>query len=227
MRWSVWILARGALPAVAVANLIPMALFYTCLDLGTVQWAISIGVVYAYSVAAYQLIRRRRVSGMVLVTLFMSTVRCAAAASTGHPKLYFAIPVFETVGFALMFLVTLFVGREPLVVRLARDLVPGAADSLAARRSVVRSLSLVWTLTYLGSSATTGFLLYATPLRVFVATHTFAGWTWTLSGVTVSVLICKYRARGVLAAALRRSAPAPSLPAALPAGPAVPVLAVA
>lgn len=194
------ILARGALPAVLVATLIPLALFYIALSAGSVLWAIGVSVVYAYSVAAYQHFRRRRVSGMLLVTVFMATVKAVTAIVSGHPALYFAIPAAETAAFGLTFLATMF-SSEPLVVRLARDLVPAAADDLAARRSLIRSLSLVWTVTYLGSGATTLLLLTSIPMRIFLGAHTLTGWFWTGSGAVVSVLICRARARGMLAAA--------------------------
>jgi hypothetical protein len=192
------ILIRGALPAVVVATLIPLLLFYVALAAGSVLWAIGVSVLYAYAVATYQYVRRRRVSGMLLVTVFMATVRGVTAAASGHPLVYFAIPVAETAGFGLMFLATMFSG-EPLVVRLARDLVPRAADGLAARRSLTRSLSVVWTVVYLGSGGTTLLLLTTTPMRVFLGVHTVAGWFWTGSGAVISVLICRAQAAGVLA----------------------------
>lgn len=187
------------MPAVVVATLIPLALFYAALSLGSVMWAIGVSVVYAYGVAAYQHFRRHRVSGMLLVTVFMATLRAATAIVSGHALVYFAIPVVETAGFGLMFLATMF-SSEPLVVRLARDLFPAAADGLAARRPLIRALSLVWTVTYLGSGATTMVLLTTTPMRFFLGAHTLTGWMWTGSGAAASVLICRLRARGLLAA---------------------------
>jgi hypothetical protein len=223
---SILLLARGALPAVVVATLIPLALFYAALSAGSVLWAIAVSVAYAYSVAAYQHFRRRRVSGMLLVTVFMATVRAVTAVVSGHPVVYFAIPVVETAGFGLMFLATMF-SSEPLVVRLARDLVPTAADGLAERRSLVRWLSVVWTLVYIGSGTTTLVLLATTPMRVFLGAHTLTGWLWTGSGGFASVLLCRARAAGLLAgaaaavgggrAAVRRtSPPVPQPAAALP-----------
>ena len=204
---SLLLLARGALPAIVVATLIPMALFYSALAAGSIEWAIAVSVLYAYAVAAYQHIRCRRVSGMLLVTVFMATVRAITAIASGHAMLYFAIPVVETAGFGLMFMATMF-SREPLVVRLARDLVPGAAEGLAARRSLVRSLSMVWTVTYVGSGVTTLILLTTTPMSVFLGAHTVTGWLWTGSGAAASVLICRAKAGGVLAATWASGRPA-------------------
>lgn len=65
---------QAAFPAIAVASVIPMALFYLTLAAGSIVWAIGVSVVYAYGFAAVQYGRRRRVSGMLLLTVFMVTV---------------------------------------------------------------------------------------------------------------------------------------------------------
>jgi hypothetical protein len=213
MRRTLLLLARGALPAIVVATLIPMTLFYAALAAGSVFWAIGVSVLYAYAMVAYQHIRNHRVSGMLLITAFMATVRAVTAIASGHAMVYFAIPIVETVGFALMFLATMF-SREPLVVRLARDLVPGAAEELVSHRSLIRSLSLVWTVTYLGNAATTLLLLVSTPMSVFLGAHTVAGWLWTGCGAAASVLICRSMAAGLLATAWASADPTPTSAAA-------------
>jgi intracellular septation protein A len=194
---TVLLLARGALPAVLVATLIPLSLFYIALVAGSIGAAIAVSVGYAYLVAGYQYLRRRRVSGMLLITVFMATLRAVAALATGHPLVYFAVPIVETAGFALMFVATMF-SAEPLIVRLARDLVPHAAPGLSERRSLVRTLSFVWTVTYLGSGATTLGLLLSTPLPVYLGVHTLTGWIWTGSGAMLTLAICRRRAAGLL-----------------------------
>jgi hypothetical protein len=197
---ALWVLGRGALPAIAVASLIPLGLFYFAFLAGSLKWGIAVSLVYGYGVAIYQYVRRRRVSGMLLVTMFMGTVRALAALTSGHPLVYFAVPVVETAGFGLMFTATMF-SSEPLVVRIARDLVPHAADSIAERRALMRSLSLVWTATYLASGATTTALLVTVPLRVYLGAHTLTGWFWTVSALMASIVLCRRNKVGVLAAA--------------------------
>jgi intracellular septation protein A len=198
----------AALPAVTVATFIPLGLFYLALGLTSLPVAIGVSVVYAYSAAAYQWARSGRISGMLLITVFMVTVRAAAAAASGQTMVYFAVPVVETVGFGLLFSVSLLT-REALIVRLARDVLPGLADDLAARRGLVRSLSLVWTVTYVGSGATTLTLLATQPLTVYLGAHQLAGWCWTGSGIAVSVALCRWRARNLLSVAMRGNFAAP------------------
>jgi hypothetical protein len=194
---AAWTLLRGALPAIAVATLIPLALFYVVLAAGGVLWAIATSIVYAYGVAAYQFLRRRRVSGMLLMTVFMATVKGVAAVLSGHIMVYFAVPVVETAGFGLMFAATMFTS-EPLVVRLARDLVPHAADGLARRQALTKHLSLVWTVTYLASGATTLLLLTTVPLPVYLGAHTLTGWFWTGSGIALSFALVRRRHAALL-----------------------------
>ena len=195
-----WTLLRSAFPSIAVATLIPMALFYLTLAAGSIMWAMGVSIFYAYGFAALQFGRHRRVSGMLLMTVFMVSVRAAAAAS-GQSTVYFAIPVAETAGFGLMFVATLWTS-EPLIVRLARDLVPHLADDLITRRSLIRGLSLIWMATYLASGATTLTLLTTVPLPVYVGAHQIAGWCWVGGGVALSVNLCRRRGAGMLAAPL-------------------------
>jgi len=190
-------MARAAFPAIAVATLIPLALFYLTLVAGSMVWAIGVSVLYAYGCAAFQYGRRRRVSGMLLMTVFMVTLRAVSAAASGQTVVYFALPVFETAGFGLMFVATLWTS-EPLIVRLARDLVPQLADDLASRRNLIRGLSLIWMVTYLASGATALVLLATVPLPVYLGAHQLAGWAWVGSGVALSVVLVRRRGEGIL-----------------------------
>ncbi len=187
---------RAAVPAVAVATLIPLGVFYAGLAMGSVVAAIVASVVYAYGAAGFQWIRSRRVSGMLFMTIFMVTLRAVAAVASGHTFAYFVVPVIETAGFGLLFLATMFTS-EPLIVRLARDFVPHLADDLAGRRSLIRWLSAVWTLTYLASGATTLLLLVTQSIPVYVTAHELAGWAWVASGIAASIALCKWRAKGL------------------------------
>jgi hypothetical protein len=205
--WAGFKLLRAALPAVAVASLIPLALFYVVLAAGSMAWAIVVSVVYAYGLAGIQYGRTRRVSGMLLMTVFMVTLRAVAAVASGQVLVYFAIPVAETAGFGLLFLATMWTS-EPLIVRLVRDLVPHVADDLAGRRTLIRGLSLIWMATYLASGATTLALLTTVSLPVYMGAHQIAGWCWVGGGIALSIAQCRRHGGGILRAALFHHAPA-------------------
>ncbi len=226
--WAGRTLLRGAFPSIAVATLIPMALFYLTLAAGSIVWAIGVSVLYAYGFAAFQYRWRRRVSGMLLMTVFMVTVRAVSAMASGHSVVYFAIPVAETAGFGLMFVATMWTS-QPLIVRLARDLVPHLADDLATRRALIRGLSLIWMVTYLASGATTLTLLTTVSLPVYLGAHQLAGWCWVGGGVALSLSLCRRRGVGLLAATLAGPGvelpPSPILVAPSRTGAEPPVLA--
>jgi hypothetical protein len=191
------LLVRGALPAVLVATLMPLAVFYVALAATSMIWAIALSVAYAYGVAIYQYARWRRLSGMLLVAVFMASARVLGAVASGHIVMFFAVPVLETAGFGLMFAATMFTS-EPLVVRLARDLIPHAADDFAQRGSLIKILSVLWAVTYLASCTTSIVLLTLLPLPVFLGAHTLAGWFWTGAGMVLTVALCRRRAAGLL-----------------------------
>lgn len=192
---------RGALPTVLVATLIPMALFYTAMTIGSIRAAIVVSLVWAYSAFTVQFIRKGRLPGMLTITVFMATIRAVASFASGSSFVYFVVPVLETAGFAMLFFVTLFTD-EPLIVRLARDFVPHIAEEFAERTELVTLLSVVWTGVYLCSGATTMALLSTQPVSVYIGAHTLSGWMWTSTGCLLSVLLCKRRARGLFAAAI-------------------------
>jgi hypothetical protein len=198
-------LVCGALPAVLVASLIPLALFYLVLAAGSMLWAIVVSVVYAYGLAAVQYSRTRRVSGMLLMTVFMVSVRAIGAAASGQVLVYFALPVAETAGFALLFVATLWTS-EPLIVRIVRDLVPHVADDLAERQALIRGLSFIWMATYLASGATALALLTTVSLPVYMGAHQVAGWCWVAGGIALSIGLCQRRGAGLLRLALSHRA---------------------
>jgi hypothetical protein len=177
-------LARDALPVLVTATVLPLALFYAVLASGSTMAAIGTSIAYAYSLASWQWWRRRRVSAMLGVTIVLTTMRLVAAL-TGGPLAYFGWPIVETTGFGLVFIASLRTA-QPLIVRLANDLVPSMAHLLVDRPALVRHLSWTWTAVYLSQAATTLVLLLFTPLMVFVAAHTFAGWAWVAAGVIAS-----------------------------------------
>ncbi len=191
-----------------VATIIPLGLFYVVLAAGSVQWAMGVSVVYAWAMVLWQYLRHRQVSGLLVVTWLTATLRAGLALLSGHPFVYFAMPAAETAVFGLAFLATL-AGSEPLVIRLARDLLPAGADRLAANRPLIRNLSVLWAASHLLSAGATLLLLGATPLRVFLAVHIFANWVFIGAAGGLSVWLVRSRDRDLFSqvmAVLRQSA---------------------
>ncbi len=209
---------RQALPALTVATIIPLGLFYLVMAAGSVKWAMVVAVAYASAMVLWQFRRHRQVSGLLVVTWLTAVLRAALALVSGHPFIYFALPAAETAVFGLVFVATL-AGSEPLIIRLARDLLPAAADRLAANRQIIRKLSVVWAVSHLLSAGATIAILMTTPLTVFLAVHVFANWVFIGAAGGVSVWLVRSQDRELLSelmALLRQTA---ADPVAVTAGP--------
>ena len=195
--------ARGAFPAVMTATLVPLGLFYAVSAAAGMKIGIVASLTWAYLVLARQLYTsRRRVSGLLVITAFTLTVRCLTWAFHQTTFTYFSVPVAETVGMGLLFVGTLALGR-PLLVSLARDFVPALGDRLAhvTHRRLVRHLSWVWGLVYLGSAATSAMLLTTQNIHWFLLFHQVSSWTWVAAGLAVSFVYGRRHGKELLALA--------------------------
>ncbi len=106
--------ARGAMPAVMTATLIPLGLFYAVSAAAGMRAGIVASLVWAYLVLARQLYTsRRRVSGLLVITAFTLTVRCLTWALHQTTFTYFSVPVAETIGMGLPLRRHLGVGSPP------------------------------------------------------------------------------------------------------------------
>jgi hypothetical protein len=199
-RWGrlVW----GAVPAITVATIIPMALFYGVTAVATIRWGIIASLTWAWLVLARQIIAKGRISGLLTLTAITLTIRCVTYAVHQSTFTYFAVPVAETVVVGTLFVATMAIGR-PLLVNLAHDFVPSLGEHLGRDkyRPLVRRMSLLWGLVYLGSAATSATLLSTQSMHWFLLMHQFSGWTWTGIGIGLSVLYGRHHARELLALA--------------------------
>jgi hypothetical protein len=178
---------RGALPAVMTATLIPLGLFYAVSAAAGMKAGIIASLSWAYLVLGRQLYRSRRASGLLTITAFTLTVRCVTWALHQTPFTYFSVPVAETIVISILFVATLAV-RRPLLISLARDFVPALGDRLAhvTHRRLVRRLSCVWALVYLGSAGTSAMLLLTQNIHWFLLFHQASSWTWVAAGLAVT-----------------------------------------
>lgn len=188
-------LVAGALPAITVATVVPLSLFYGVSALGGMKAGIVASLAWAYLMLGRQLIRSRRMSGVLTITAFTLTVRCITWVVHQSAFTYFAVPVFETIGMSLLFVVTLALGR-PLLVSLARDFVPSVGDRLghSDHKRLVRDLSCVWGAVYLGSATSSAVLLNTQSMHLFLLLHQMSGWLWTGSGLLVTFLYARRHA---------------------------------
>jgi Protein of unknown function (DUF3159) len=156
--------------SILMANVIPSVLFYGCLLAGNVWTALIVALVWCYGSMAWRLSTRRRVSGLLLLTMVGLTAKTILAFASGSTFVYFLQPAITDGAVAALFLVSLATAR-PVVGRLAGDFYPMSAD-IAARPRVQRlfwRLTLLWALICVVKSVTTVWLLESFPLVTFVA----------------------------------------------------------
>lgn len=177
----------GALPAMTIATIMPLSLFYAMSAVAGLKAGIVASLAWAYLMLGHQIIRSRRMSGLLMITAFTLTVRCVTWVVHQSAFTFFAVPVFETIGMSLLFVVTLALGR-PLLVSLARDFVPSVGDRLqhSDHKRLVRDLSCLWGAVYLGSAASTAVLLNTQSIHLFLLLHQASGWVWTGSGMVAT-----------------------------------------
>jgi hypothetical protein len=185
-KWSrvVW----GALPAITVATIIPLATFYGVSWIDGMKAGIIASLVWAWAMLFRQILSRgRRVSGLLSITAVMLSVRCVTWVVHQSAFTFFVVPVAETVAMGALFVGTLLVGR-PLLVSLAHDFVPSLGDHLGhdKYKPLVRRLSCLWGAVYLGSAASSGVLLGTQNIHWFLLLHQLSGWVWTGAGLALS-----------------------------------------
>jgi hypothetical protein len=180
-------LVAGALPALLVATIIPLTLFYSVSAAAGMKAGIVASLAWAYLMLGRQILTTKRMSGLLVITAFTLTVRCVTWVIHQSTFTYFAVPVLETIGMGALFVVTLAMGR-PLLVSLARDFVPSLGDHLShdKHQRLVRHLSCVWGIVYLGSASTSAVLLITQNIHWFLLLHQMSGWMWTGTGLAFS-----------------------------------------
>jgi hypothetical protein len=179
---------RGALPAITVATVIPLATFYGVSWMFDMRAGIIASLVWAWAVLLRQILSRgRNVSGLLCITAVTLSIRCITWVVHQSAFTFFAVPVAETVAMSALFVGTLLAGR-PLLVSLARDFVPSLGDHLGhdKYKPLVTRLSCLWGIVYLGSATSSGVLLSTLNIHWFLLLHQLSGWVWTGTGLALS-----------------------------------------
>jgi hypothetical protein len=171
-----------------VANIIPAVLFYVCLVTIDVWAALVAALVWCYGAVSWRMVTRRRASGLLILTVFVLTVRTAFALASGDTFVYFLQPVLSDIVVATAFLVSLATAR-PVVARLAADFYP-MSDDLARRPRVQQlfwRLTLLWALVCIGKAGISFWLLQTQSVAAFVLTKNIALLSLTAVAVVATV----------------------------------------
>ena len=114
---------RHALPVVLEGVLGPLIVFYLLLVLAGFRGALIAALTWSYIALGRRLLKRERVSMLLLFGTVLLTLRTVVAFVTGSAFLYFAQPTAGTVAISVALLVSAMVGR-PFTQRFAHDFCP-------------------------------------------------------------------------------------------------------
>ena len=143
-----------------MANVMPSVLFFLCLRAGNVWTALIAALVWCYGAMAWRMRTKRRVSGLLMISMVGLTAKTVLALASGSTFIYFLQPAVTDGIVAVLFLVSLATAR-PVVARLAGDFYP-MNDEVAGRPRIQKlfwRLTLFWALMCLAKSVVTVFLL--------------------------------------------------------------------
>ena len=170
------------------ANIVPGALFYLCLVTMNVWAALIAALAWCYGAIGWRLATRRRMSGLLVLTVIGLTARTALSVASGDTFLYFLQPVVNNAVIASVSLLSLATAR-PVVARLAADFYPMSED-VALRPRVQRlfwNLTLMWALVCLAKAAVTLWVLQSRSTADFVLVKSVVLLVVTVVAVAVTV----------------------------------------
>jgi hypothetical protein len=182
------VLAR-VVTTLTTAVLVPAVLLWTMLQLFDVTTAVLVALAWMVALMGWRYTTGRPVSGLLLLSLGILTVKTAFTLLTGNTFVYFLQPVFADVAVAAIFLGSLWTAR-PVIARLAPEFYPMSV-AVAARpemRSLFRRLTLMWGLVILAKAAITLWLLGALSTADFVLIKAGAIITLTATAATVTIV---------------------------------------
>jgi hypothetical protein len=200
-RTGVWRHLAGGVRELLVATIVPLALFAFFQERSGTRMAIVAATTWALGVTLFEIARRGRPSGLVVLSLVTLALKTMSGLATGSSFLFFAVPCAGTATTGAVFAWS-GCWQDPLLVRLARDFVPFLGDHLAAApsRPFVLRLSWAWGIAYGVNAAGTFLLLVLTPLHAFMVLHVLVGWACTATAGMASVLLARRHGPHLLAA---------------------------
>jgi len=174
---------------IATAVVAPAALFATTVVVLGVVAAMIVALAWMVAATVWRAATGRRVSGLLVLTLVIMSLKTTIALATGNTFVYFVQPVFVDVTVATLFLGSLWSAR-PLVARLAPDFF--VLDSTTAERPRIRRLfhrlTLMWGLVILLKGSLTLWLLLSLSTVDFVLVKGGAIITLTLTTAAATVV---------------------------------------
>lgn len=182
-------LLRHALPPFLEGVVAPVAVFYAALVLLGLNGALAAAVGWVYAGILWRVLRRRPISGMLLLAALGVTVRAALTAVTGNAVVYFLQPTLGTLLVSMTFLASVPL-RRPLAQKLATDMVPLPEAFLAhvrVRQFFLR-ISLLWSLVFMVNAVISLWMLFHESINTYLVVRTSLVAGLGAAAVLISVL---------------------------------------
>lgn len=177
------------LMAVLTAVVVPALLLWAVLAVSDFPIAACAALGWMVAAMCWRHATGREVSGLLVLSLVILTVRTVVSLAVGSSFLYFVQPVFEDLAVAALFLGSLCTAR-PLIGRMAPDFCP-LEDDVSARpgmRSLFRRLTLMWGLVIVVKASITLVLLESLPTVDFVLVKGAAIVALTVAAAVVTIV---------------------------------------
>ncbi len=189
------VVARVA-ASLVTAVIVPAVLLWATLVTFNIDTAVIVALAWMAGATCWRWATKRPVSGLLVLTLGIMTIKTGVMLATGNTFIYFVQPVGGDAIVAAIFLGSLWTAR-PIVARLAPDFYP-IDPALAARprvRQLFQRLTLLWGLVIVVKGSVTLWLLMSLSTANFVLIKSSAIITLTLLAATTTVAMSAIVAR--------------------------------
>lgn len=171
------------------ATIVPTALFLVTYQVASPTVAVIVACSWAFALLGYRLVRRKQVSGLLMLSTLALSGRTITALASGSLFLYFCQPMMNTTMNAGIFAAS--AGRgTPIVARLVNDFCPIGSDILMGSGLARwwKSVTLVWALVHLTNAAATLWLLLSQSIPTFLVAKTVLSLALTGAGIAGTII---------------------------------------
>jgi hypothetical protein len=186
---SIRLAIRHAIPVVLESVVIPLMAYYCALMIAGFRGALIGALAWSYLLVIRRILRRDRVSTMLLLGTALVTVRTAISFATGSVFLYFIQPTACAFLASALLLCSALLGR-PFTQRFAHDFCPFSPEFLArptTQRFFVR-VSFLWATTMLLNGIVVLTMLLMTTSDAFALERSAVGVSLTFVAIFLSIV---------------------------------------
>ncbi|HTR71485.1 MAG TPA: VC0807 family protein [Mycobacteriales bacterium] len=187
---------RKIAKTLAVATIVPTALFYVGLVTAGLWVALLVALAWCYGAAAWRLRTKQPTSILLWLTVAGLSGKTILAFATGSTLIYFIQPALADTLVAVVFVVSLGTAR-PAVARLAAEFYPVTSD-VAGRpgvRTLFTRLTVLWAGICAAKAGVTLWLLHTLSVTGFVTAKTVYGPATVVLGAAVTIVLAARVAR--------------------------------